>query len=231
MFELIPCVDIQNGKAVRLFEGDPAKETIYFQSPLEAAKHWQSLGAKRLHLVDLDAAIGTGNNKEIIKDIANNVDTKIEIGGGIRSFEVAKEWLKSVDQIVLGTIAITKPEIVENLVKEFDPEKIIISIDARDGLVAVKGWQEYSNISAIELAERSLSQGIKHIIYTDISRDGTLQGVNPEPVIKIRESFPHKIVAGGGVASDNDIKIYKDIGLEGAIVGRALYEGTITYPQ
>jgi len=231
MFELIPCVDIQNGKAVRLFEGDPSRETIYFQSPLEAAKHWHGLGAKRLHLVDLDAAIGTGNNKEIIKDIAKNIDAKIEIGGGIRSFEAAKEWLKSVDQIVLGTIAITKPKIVEKLVQEFDPERIIISIDAKDGLVAVKGWQEYSNLSAIELAKRSLEQGIKQIIYTDISRDGTLQGVNPEPVIKIRESFPYKIVAGGGVASDADIDIYKEIGLDGAIVGRALYEGTITYPQ
>lgn len=231
MFELIPCVDIQNGKAVRLFEGDPSKETIYFQSPLDAANHWYNLGAKRLHIVDLDAAIGSGNNKTIIENIAKSVAVKIEIGGGIRSLGAAREWLKAVDQIVLGTIAIKKPEIIEALLQDVPAERIIVSIDAKDGLVAVKGWKEFSKLSAVELAKRSLEQGIEQIIYTDISRDGTLKGVNPEPVKEIRKAFPKRIVAGGGVATDKDIELYKELGLDGAIVGRALYEGSISYPQ
>lgn len=231
MFEVIPCVDIQKGRAVRLFEGDPEKETVYFESPLAAARHWAELGATWLHLVDLDAALGSGDNRDIIKTIATELDVKIEVGGGIRSLESARAWLKTIDRVVLGTAAITQPKVVETLLEEFDPERVVVSVDAKHGLVAVKGWAETTQVSAVELAERSLEQGVTQLIYTDISRDGTLKGINPGPVKKVRAAFPHTLIGGGGVATDADLDLYEALGLEGAIVGRALYEGTITYPR
>ncbi len=230
MFNVIPCVDIQKGKAVRLFEGDPSKETVYFDSPLKAAQHWVSLGASWLHLVDLDAALGTGNNIEIIREIAQTVNAKVEVGGGIRSYDDAASWLEVIDRVVLGTVAIKEPEVVEKLVADFGSEKVVVSIDAKEGRVAVKGWLELSSLSATELAGQSLNQGVTQVIYTDISRDGTMMGVNALPVKEMRAAFPHTLIAGGGVATDRDLELYKALGLEGAIVGRALYEGKISYP-
>ncbi len=231
MFEIIPCVDIQKGRAVRLFEGDPKKETVYFDSPLEAAKHWVELGAQCLHLVDLDAALGTGNNREIIYELAKNLDSELEIGGGVRSIEVAKTYLDVLDRIVIGTAAIRQPEIIDELLGEFGPSRLIVSIDAKDGKVALKGWQEISEVDAIELAKRCEVQGLRRLIYTDISRDGTMRGVDPKPIRAMREAFPHTLMAGGGVASDADLELYENLGLEGAVVGRALYEGKINYPR
>lgn len=230
MFEIIPCVDIQQGRAVRLFEGDPEKETVYFERPLDAAKHWAALGAQCLHLVDLDAALAKGNNHQVITDIAAELDAKIEVGGGIRSLEIARRWLESVDRIVLGTVAISQPEIVDALIADYGPDRIVISIDAKDGFVALKGWVEVSNVQATDLAQGVKKQGVTQVIYTDITRDGTLKGVNPEPVKAMRQAFPHCLIAGGGVANDSDLELYETLGLQGAIVGRALYEGTITYP-
>lgn len=230
MFEIIPCVDIQKGRAVRLFEGDPEKETVYFEKPLDAARHWANLGANWLHLVDLDAALGTGNNHDVIATIASELETKFEVGGGIRSLEIAQKWLEVLDRIVLGTVAIHQPYIIDALIADYGSERIVVSIDAKDGLVAVKGWAEISSVQATELAKRVKRQGITHVIYTDITRDGTLKGVNPEPVRAMRKAFPEVLIAGGGVAGDSDLELYENLGLQGAIVGRALYEGTITYP-
>ncbi len=231
MFDVIPCVDIQKGRAVRLFEGDPEKETVYFESPLEAAKRWAAGGCRWLHLVDLDAATGRGNNREIIAQIARELPCNIELGGGIRDLEAAQDWLKLVDRIVIGTAAISKSEMIEALLSAYDPARIVVSIDAKDGLVAVKGWQETSTVSAVDLAKRVAAQGVRQVIYTDVSRDGTLKGVDPEPVKQMRQAFAHTLIAGGGVASDKDLELYERLGLEGAIVGRALYEGKISYPR
>ncbi len=231
MFELIPCVDIQKGRAVRLFEGDPERETVYFDRPLEAAQHWAGLGAAWLHLVDLDAATGRGTNREVIAEIAREVSCKIEVGGGVRDVETAQAWLGLVDRVVIGTAAVTQPEMLDALLDEFGSERVVVSIDAKDGRVAVRGWGETSGVGALELAQRVAAQGVTQVIYTDISRDGTLRGVDPEPVKEMREAFPHTLLAGGGVAADEDLEIYERLGLEGAIVGRALYEGTIRYPR
>ena len=231
MFELIPCVDIQKGRAVRLFEGDPERETVYFERPLEAAQHWAGLGAAWLHLVDLDAATGRGNNRETIAEIAREVSCHVEVGGGVRDVETARAWLGLVNRVVIGTAAVTQPEMVDALLNEFGPSRVVVSIDARDGRVAVRGWGETSGVGALELAQRVESQGVTQVIYTDISRDGTLRGVDPEPVKEMRATFPHTLLAGGGVAADEDLEVYERLGLEGAIVGRALYEGTIRYPR
>ena len=231
MFELIPCVDIQKGRAVRLFEGDPERETVYFDRPLEAARHWAGLGAAWLHLVDLDAATGRGNNREVIAEIARGVSCKVEVGGGVRDMETARAWLELIDRVVIGTAAVTQPEMVDALLDEFGPARVVVSIDAKDERVAVRGWGETSGVGALELAQRVAAQGVTQVIYTDISRDGTLRGVDPEPVREMRKAFPHTLLAGGGVAADEDLEIYERLGLDGAIVGRALYEGTIRYPR
>lgn len=231
MLEIIPCVDIQKGRAVRLFEGNPEKETVYFEKPLEAARHWASLGAEWLHLVDLDAALGTGDNQLSIAEIAASLDTLIEVGGGIRSLELARKWLEVVDRVVLGTVAISQPELIDALLADYGAERVVVSIDAKDGLVAVKGWKEISTMNATDLARRVAKQGVTQVIYTDITRDGTLKGVNPEPVKAMREAFEQILIAGGGVAGDDDLELYESLGLQGAIVGRALYEGSITYPR
>lgn len=229
-FQIIPAVDIQQGRAVRLFEGDPTRETVYYESPLDAAKHWFDLGADWLHLVDLDAALGNGNNQAIIREIAS-LNCHVEVGGGIRDFETASTWLTLIDRVVLGTAAVTKPELVDNLIEQFGPEKVVVSVDAKGGKVAVKGWQEISSVDATDLAKRIADQGVQVMIYTDVSRDGTMKGIDAAPVEALRASFSHTLIAGGGVATERDLDLYEQLGLEGAIVGRALYEGKVRYPR
>ncbi len=230
MFQVIPAVDIQQGRAVRLFEGDPERETVYFTDPLDAARHWLSLGAELLHLVDLDAALDRGNNSDVIAQIAG-LGVRTELGGGVRSLDDARAWLAHVDRVILGTAAVTKPELVVELLEEFGPERVVVSLDARDGLVAIRGWTETSAVNAFELAATLAGQGLRTLIYTDVTRDGTMLGVNPEPVSQMRDAFPHELLAGGGVATDADLDLYAHLGLNGAIVGRALYEGKISYPR
>lgn len=231
MFLVIPAVDIQQGRAVRLYEGDPERETVYFKDPVDAAVKWDGLGAKWLHVVDLDASLGRGDNTALVARLVASVDAKVELGGGVRSLEAAQRWLAVLDKVVLGTVAVTQPEVVERLVTDFGPERVCVSIDARDGLVAVRGWVETTAVDAISLAKRVAEHGVTHVIYTDVWRDGTMLGVDEEPVARMRDAFAGSLVAGGGVATDADLDLYERLGLQGAIVGRALYEGKITYPR
>ncbi len=228
MVEVIPCVDIQRGRAVRLFKGDPKLETVYFEHPLEAAKHWVSKGAGLVHLVDLDAATGAGENRSIILSIAKTLNVPVEVGGGVRSLEAARILLEGgVQQVVIGTVAVTNPEIVESILESFGVGAVIVSIDARDGLVAVKGWAETSHTHATDLAAKVWAQGVRTLIYTDVTRDGTLEGLDERPLEEIRAAWAGRLVAGGGVASSKDLDLLERVGIEGAIVGRALYEGTL----
>ncbi len=233
-FVVYPCVDVQRGRAVRLREGDPDRETVYFEDPRAAAAHWVELGARDLHVVDLDAAIGTGDNRALIAEVAAAsaaAGARVEVGGGIRSRAVADAWLAAVHRVVLGTVAVTDPDLVAALVADYGPDRVAVSVDARAGKVAVRGWKETSAVDAAELAVAMAERGVRHLIYTDVSRDGTLQGVDPEPVRAMRGAFPHVLVAGGGVAVDADLDLYAALDLDGAIVGRALYEGTVRYPR
>lgn len=231
MFEVIPAVDIQRGRAVRLAQGRTEDETVYFDDPLEAAQTWAERGASWLHLVDLDAAFGNGDNRGVIDKLARVLPCRLEVGGGVRDLETAERLLESVERVIIGTAAITEPELLDTLLARFEPHRIAVSVDARDGLVAVRGWTETSAIAARDLAARVSEQGVTHIIYTDIARDGTLLGVDPEPVSLMRAACPHTLIAGGGVASDRDLELYESLGLDGAIVGKALYEGRIRYPR
>ena len=231
MFEVIPCIDIQRGRVVRLYGGDPTKETVYFEDPVEAARHWTQLGAARLHLVDLDAALENGDNQPSIERIARSVTADLEVGGGIRDEEIASAYLELVDRVVLGTAAIRRPELIDALLQEFGHERIVVSIDAREGKVATHGWAQVSRVTATDLAIRVLAQGVTRVIYTDVARDGTLKGVSAAPIAAMRRTFPHTLIAGGGVAGDEDVDLLERLGVDGAIVGRALYEGRITYPR
>ena len=227
---VIPCVDIQRGRAVRLFKGDPAQETVFFDSPLIAAQHWVGLGAAQVHLVDLDAATGTGSNAELILEIAQTLNVPTEVGGGVRSLQAARALLTGgVGRVVIGTVAVTQPQILDAILLEFGAERVVVSVDAKDGLVAVKGWLETSAVQAVDLAVRVWETGVRTLIYTDISRDGTLQGLDAPPLETIRRVWRGELIAGGGVRDATDLKLLGTLGVEGVIVGRALYEGTLKY--
>jgi phosphoribosylformimino-5-aminoimidazole carboxamide ribotide isomerase len=233
-FVVVPCVDVQGGRAVRLTEGDPSRETVYFDDPVTAARHWLDLGARELHAVDLDAALGVGDNREPIRALAADAASagaRVEVGGGVRSLEAARAWLAAVHRVVLGTVAVTDPGLVATLIAVYGPDRVAVSVDARAGKVVVRGWVETSAIQATDLARRMADLGVRQLIYTDVSRDGTMRGVDPAPVAAMRTAFPHRLVAGGGVGTEADLDLYVELGLDGAIVGRALYEGTVRYPR
>lgn len=236
-FTIYPAVDVQGGRAVRLTEGDPTRETVYFDDPCDAAAHWVRLGARDLHVVDLDAALGRGSNREVIRALTRRVaaeasePVRVEVGGGVRDVETARAWLSLVHRVVLGTAAVSDPDLVTQLLSEFGADRVAVSVDARDGKVAVRGWTDVTELEAVTLAERMAVAGVRHLIFTDVGRDGTMQGVDPDPVRALRAAFPHVLVAGGGVARDEDLDVYVALGLDGAIVGRALYEGTVGYPR
>ncbi|WP_240738415.1 1-(5-phosphoribosyl)-5-[(5-phosphoribosylamino)methylideneamino]imidazole-4-carboxamide isomerase [Deinococcus fonticola] len=233
---IIPCVDIQAGQAVRLYEGDPERETVYFDSPLEAARHWVNLGAGLVHLVDLDAATGRGENRRVIELIAQELGVPVEVGGGIRSREAAEALLRSgVQRVVIGTAAIAHPELVRELIDAHGPERVIVSLDARPndegGLeVATHGWARGSGLKVAEMTPGLAEAGLETLIFTDVSRDGTLKGLNRELMRQVRGLWLNTLIVGGGVANTDDVRLLAEEHIEGAIVGRAIYEGTLTYP-
>jgi len=228
---VIPCVDIQSGRAVRLFEGDPDRETIYFESPLEAALHWQTLGAPLLHLVDLDAATGRGQNRDIIAQICTRASIPVEVGGGIRDFASAQTLLEGgASRVVIGTAAVKTPELVSVLLERYGPEKVVVSLDAREGYVAVSGWARGSSVTTERMTLEMTARGLKTLIFTDVTRDGTLRGLDAELMARVRDLWKGELIVGGGVAGVQDVRLLEGLNIEGAIAGRALYEGTLPYP-
>jgi len=225
---VIPAVDMQKGRAVRLYEGDPERETVYFEDPLAAALHWVKEGARYLHLVDLDAALGKGNNREAIRRIAEAVPVPFEVGGGIRSLEAARGVLElGADRVVVGTVAVRAPEVLRQMLAVLGPERVAVSVDARGLSVVVAGWREATPLSAPELARQLWEEGVRTLIYTDVRRDGTLKGMDPGPLEAMREAWPGDLIAGGGVGSEEDLRLMESLGVDAAIVGRALYEGRV----
>jgi phosphoribosylformimino-5-aminoimidazole carboxamide ribotide isomerase len=227
--EIIPAIDLRNGKCVRLYQGDYDKETVFSENPVSVALRWQSEGARRLHIVDLDgAAKGEPVNLETIEDIIAAIDIPIEVGGGIRSLETIKQLLDArVGRVILGTVAIEKPELVREACRRFG-EQIIVSIDSKDRLVATRGWLQKSQVAASELANRMAELGVKRFIYTDISRDGTLTSPNFEAIEELLEQVCVPVIAAGGISSVYHLTRLAELGIEGAIVGKAIYTGDIT---
>ena len=220
---------------MRLVQGNVDQETVYSNDPLSMANHWDEEGAQTIHVVDLDGAFqGSPINADIVKNIIYSSSVDIQVGGGIRTLETIETYVKAgAYRIILGTVAQQEPEFVEEACKRF-PDKIIVGIDARDGLVAVKGWVEVSEQKATDLAQKLKGYGIAGFIFTDISRDGMLQGPNLESIKEFAESAQLPVIASGGVSRLEDIKNLAKLesyGVEGVIVGKALYDKTLTFKE
>ena len=229
---IIPAIDIKDGRCVRLRQGRMDDETVFSDDPVGVAKRWVNQGAQRLHLVDLDgASTGQPANLSIVKEIVQaHPEIPIQVGGGIRSEETIQTYLDiGVRYTVIGTRAVREPHFVEELCLEF-PGHIIVGLDAKDGKVATDGWSKLSHHDAIDLAQHFVENGVDSIIFTDISRDGMMQGVNVESTVALAQALPIPIIASGGVSTLDDIKALQSVadeGISGAIIGRALYEGSI----
>ncbi len=231
-FEVIPAIDLRGGKCVRLFQGDYERETVYGEDPAAMALHWQQLGAKRLHVIDLDGArSGKQANAAAVREIVKAVSIPIQLGGGVRDLDVVSHWLNhDVDRVFLGTVAVTNHDLVRVACKRFAGH-IGAAADARDGLIAVRGWEESSPEAVADFSRRLLLSGASALSYTNIALDGTLLGPDFEGMTRLLDEFGEteaQILLSGGVASLEDIVAASKVpGLGGIIVGRALYEGTV----
>lgn len=225
---IYPAIDIKDGKCVRLTQGRFTEVDQYSDNIIEVGQKWENLGAEYLHVVDLDGArIGVPLNIDLISNLIKNIKLPIQLGGGIRSLTTIETVLnKGIQRVILGTSAINNPKMVEDAVKAFE-DRVVIGIDARDGMVAIEGWEQTSKIAAIELAKRMEQIGVQTIIYTDIARDGMLQGPNLKALEAMVRSVDIAVIASGGVSKIADIRSLKDTGVSGAIIGKALYTGNI----
>ncbi|MGE5539779.1 MAG: 1-(5-phosphoribosyl)-5-[(5-phosphoribosylamino)methylideneamino]imidazole-4-carboxamide isomerase [Gemmatimonas sp.] len=228
---LFPAIDLKDGQCVRLFKGDMDKATVYNTDPAAQAKAFESTGFEWLHLVDLNGAVeGKPVNDAAVTNILKSVAIPVQLGGGIRDIATIATWLKKgVKRVILGTVALNNPPLVKEACKQF-PGRIVVGIDARDGLVAVEGWAKTSEVKALDLALKFEDSGVAAIIYTDINRDGTSGGLNVESTVDLAYALTTPVIASGGVSSLADLEELKreaGAGIEGVICGRALYDGRI----
>ena len=232
-FELIPAIDLKDGQCVRLKQGRMDEATVYGNDPAAMAGHWQSLGARRLHVVDLDGAVaGKPENREAISAICRALDIPVQAGGGLRDLAAIEQMLAlGVDRVILGSAAVSEPGLVTGACQSF-PGRICVGIDATDGMVAVHGWREVTGVRAVELARRFEHDGVAAIVYTDIARDGMLTGPNIEQTVNLARSVSIPVIASGGVARMEDVAALAGHAADGicsAITGRAIYDGTLDF--
>lgn len=227
---LYPAIDLKEGRCVRLYKGDMAQATVFNEDPAAQAAEFVAAGCDWLHLVDLDGAFaGKPANAAAVEGILRAAKVPVQLGGGVRSMEVLEGWLeKGVRRVILGTAALRDPDFVKRAAKAY-PGRVAVGIDAREGRVAVEGWAETSDVTALELARRFEDAGVAAIIYTDIERDGAMQGPNVEATAALARAVRIPVIASGGVSSLDDLRALRDSGapLDGAISGRALYDGRI----
>ncbi|MGB8707201.1 MAG: 1-(5-phosphoribosyl)-5-[(5-phosphoribosylamino)methylideneamino]imidazole-4-carboxamide isomerase [Dehalococcoidia bacterium] len=230
--EVIPAVDIKEGKCVRLYQGDYLRETVFSEDPVDVALGWRAQGARRLHVIDLDgAAGGEPHNIAVIEAIVQRVNLPVQLGGGIRDGATVSKLLAiGIDRVILGTVAVENPELVKSLCQKYD-EFIVIGIDARDGYVATRGWVKGTEIKALELGLKMADIGVRRIIYTDIKRDGTLTEPGFESIAEMVKGVNLPIIAAGGISKLSHLRKLKELGVEGAIVGKALYTGDINLSE
>ncbi|HKK96022.1 MAG TPA: 1-(5-phosphoribosyl)-5-[(5-phosphoribosylamino)methylideneamino]imidazole-4-carboxamide isomerase [Anaerovoracaceae bacterium] len=226
--KIFPAIDIINKKAVRLTQGDYEKMTVFNDNPVEVAKKFEEKGAKYLHIVDLDGAKnGTLDNFNVVKEIVDETNLFVEIGGGIRDLDRIDKYIElGVDRVILGTAAVNDYEFLKTAVKEYG-EKIALGIDAKDGFVAVEGWKKKTDIDSFDFCIKARDIGVKNIIYTDIAKDGAMQGTNIDAFKRLMKIEGLNIIASGGVSSYEDIKKLRELKLDGAIIGKAIYLGAI----
>jgi len=232
---IYPAIDLRNGRCVRLFQGKADQETVYFENPAEPARSWEEAGATHLHVVDLDGAFaGSSANLDAVRSILRVEGLKVQLGGGMRDETAIDKALNlGLDRVIIGTRACEEPEWIGSLVEKFGAEKIVVGIDAKDGMVATKGWVETTQTDAIELAKSLQSMGLRWIIHTDVATDGAMKGPNLDAQKKMAQAVPEcQVIASGGVTKESDIDDLRSLSseqpnLEGVIIGKALYEGTV----
>ncbi|MFM8594200.1 MAG: 1-(5-phosphoribosyl)-5-[(5-phosphoribosylamino)methylideneamino]imidazole-4-carboxamide isomerase [Chloroflexota bacterium] len=225
---IYPAIDLRGGRCVRLVEGDFNRETQYDADPADAARRWAAAGAQWLHVVDLDGAVaGRPTNVDAIAKIRNAVDIPIQLGGGLREADHLKVAFDlGVDRVILGTAALTTPDLVINSVAHYG-DRVAVGLDARDGRLAASGWLEQTDALATEVAIRLRAEGVQHFVSTDIARDGTLSGPNVGALKELHGILGHGVIASGGVGTLDDLRMLRDAGIGGAIVGRAIYDGRV----
>lgn len=230
--EIIPAIDLKDGRCVRLYQGDFAQMTVYADDPVAVARAWQEQGATRLHLIDLDGArAGRPQNVDAVLAITQAVQIPVQLGGGLRREEDVEAALAlGVERVIIGTAAIAETELVARLLNRFG-EQIVIGIDARNGMVATDGWTVTSTVTAATLAAQMAALGARRIIYTDISRDGALSGPNFTALAELMRADGPAIIASGGIATLDHVRRLAQLGVEGAIIGKALYVGAISLPE
>ena len=233
---IIPAIDLKDGQGVRLRQGLMADVTVFSDSPIEMAAQWVEQGARRLHLVDLNGAFeGRPINAKSVTEITKAFpDLPVQIGGGIRSMQIANTYIEAgIAYLIIGTMAVTNPEFISELCRQF-PDKVIVGLDANDGLVATKGWAQQTDLNVVELSKKFEQDGVSAIVYTDIARDGMMQGVNVEATVNLAKQASIPIIASGGITTMADISgllVEAHSGIMGAITGRAIYEGTLDFKQ
>ena len=229
VFTVIPAIDLRNGNVVRLAQGDPQRQTTYSTDPRAVAERWLAEGAEWLHVVDLDAAFGQSgeSNPTALAEIVNT-GAQVQFGGGLRSVDDVEHMFDiGVSRVVLGTAAVVKSELVDSCIAIFGPERVVVGVDAQDGIVRIRGWSEKTDTTALMLAERLRIQGVKWVVFTDVARDGVGTGLNIILATELGSKFGLKVIVSGGVHSSDDVFGARDAKLAGVIVGRALYEGHV----
>ena len=227
--EIIPAIDLRGGKCVRLYQGDYGRETVFSEDPVDVAARWVSQGATRLHIVDLDGArSGVPANLAAVKAIASAVSVPIQLGGGIRTMETATAVMSlGVDRVMVGTAAVESPDLIQSLLESLCSDAVVVSVDARDGLVAVDGWTRATEVLASDLIAGMQENGVRRFMYTDIARDGTLTEPNFEAIQELLSRTGAVLLAAGGISSLQHLLRLANLGAEGAVVGQALYTGAI----
>ncbi len=231
---LIPAIDLMDGKIVRLSRGDPKTAKVYdqFGGPVETAQKWKKEGATKLHIIDLDAAFGMGDNLSVITEIAESVELPIQVGGGIRTIETAQKLLTmGISQVILGALAFSDPKAVTMIQQEFDSGTVIVALDNKDGKIMVEGWKTPTTLGVKEALKKFTALGVKTFLTTSITKDGTLSGPDLETLSEACQYPNVEIIAAGGIGSLNDLAALKRVGVEGVVIGKALYEGRFTLKE
>jgi phosphoribosylformimino-5-aminoimidazole carboxamide ribotide isomerase len=233
--QLIPAIDLMNEKIVRLSKGDPKTAKVYeekFGTPLEVAKRWRDEGAGKLHIIDLDAAFVMGNNYSVIAEIAKNVKLPIQVGGGIRNYETAEKLFQTgITQVILGALAFSDSSAIGKIQRKFGRDSVIVALDNREGRIMVEGWQTETAMSVYEALEKYTELGVCRFLITSIAQDGMLTGPDLQTLSEATLHPNTKIIAAGGIGSLGDLVALKEIGVEGAVIGKALYEGRFTLKE
>jgi phosphoribosylformimino-5-aminoimidazole carboxamide ribotide isomerase len=229
--KIIPAIDLMNGQVVRLYKGDPNQKTVYGDNPIEVAKRWESNGADMLHLVDLDATLGMGSNLSLIKKIIKEISIPIQVAGGLRDELVIDDMAKISSRVVLGTLAFKDKTTLKKLLSNLGSQKIVISVDHKDGEIVINGWQKRTGIKLIEAMQEFIAMGFSEFLLTNVSRDGTLEGPDLIFLEKACQLNNANVIASGGISNITDIKNVKQKNAFGVILGKALYENKISIEE